>query len=344
MNIRRIVFFEVASYEREALEAAQFPGAEVRLVPEPLTRETAHLAVDAEVVSVFVYSRLAADLLAALPALRFVTTRSTGFDHLDLAALRSRGVLASYVPSYGENTVAEHAFALIFALARNLQLAIQKTRSLDFGLSGLEGRDLRGKTLAVVGVGRIGLHAVRLGRGAGMEVVAFDVRENPELAATEGFVYRPFGELLERADVVTLHAALTPETHHLFGREAFARMKPDALLVNTARGAIVDTEALCEALDRGRLAGAGLDVFEGEELLKDEAQLLRQPLSQDQMRQLALCHSLLRRENVILTPHVAFFTREGVGRLLDTSLANIRAFLAGSPAHLIPGILPQASP
>lgn len=336
----RIVFFEVAPYEREALEAANFPDAEVRLVPEPLTPQTAHLAEEADVVSVFVYSRIDAELLAALPRLRFVSTRSTGFDHLDVSALRSRGVLASYVPAYGENTVAEHAFALIFALARNLQTAISKTRALDFGLAGLEGRDLRGKTLGVVGVGRIGVHAVRLGRGAGMRVVAFDVRENPALAAAEHFDYVSFAEVLEQSDVITIHAALTPDTHHLFNREAFARIKPGALLVNTARGAIIDSEALCEALDAGRLGGAGLDVFEGEELIKDEVERLRQPLSQFQLRQLALCHSLLRRENVILTPHVAFFTREGVGRLIDTSLANIRAYLAGKPEHLVPGVQP----
>jgi D-lactate dehydrogenase len=336
----RIVFFEVAPYEHEALEAARFPDAEVRLVPEPLTLQTAHLAADAEVVSVFVYSRIDEALLGALPALRFVATRSTGFDHLDVAALNGRGILASYVPSYGENTVAEHAFALIFALSRRLQTAILKTRALDFGLAGLEGRDLRGRTLGVVGVGRIGVHAVRLGRGAGMQVVAFDVRENPALAEAERFAYVPFAELLERSDVVSLHAALSPATFHLFDRAAFARMKPGALLVNTARGGIVDTEALCEALDSGRLGGAGLDVFEGEELIKDEVQRLRQPLNQTQLRQLALCHSLLRRDNVILTPHVAFFTREGVGRLLDANLANIRAYLAGRPEHLVPGLQP----
>lgn len=337
--MRPMVFYEVAPYERSHLEAARFPDTELVLVEAPLSIENAHLAREAEVVSVFIYSRIDAAILEALPALRFVSARCTGFDRLDLAAMRAKGVLASYVPSYGENTVAEHAFALIFALMRHLQIAIRQTRDRDFSHRGLEGRDVRGKTLGVVGVGRIGAHAVRIGRGAGMRVIAHDVREDALLAAAEGFEYRPLEALLETSDVVTIHAALTPQTHHLFDRAAFARMKPGALLINTARGPIVETEALCEALESGRLGGAGLDVFEGEELIKDEAEILRNPSAPEQLRQLAWCHALLARENVILTPHVAFLTQESVARKTETSLQNIRAFLAGTPEHLVPGLL-----
>lgn len=336
--MRQIAFFEVAPYEREAIEALTLPGAEIHRFAEPLTPDSACRSAEAEIVSVFIYSRITPDVLACLPRLRFITTRSTGYEHIDLEACRQHGVAAAFVPSYGENTVAEHAFALIFALARRLQVAALKTRSMDFSLQGLEGIDLKGKVLGIIGMGRIGTHAARIARGAGMEVLAFDPRENPELASREGFRYAPLEELLGSSDVLSIHAALVPATYHLLDRTAFRKLKRGAILVNTARGGIVDTEALCEALDDGTLAAAGLDVFEGEELLKDEIALLRRPLDQQQLRHLALCHSLLRRDNVILTPHMAFFTREGVGRLLETSFANIRAYMAGSPQNLVPGM------
>lgn len=171
-----------------------------------------------------------------------------------------------------------------------------------------------------------------------MRVLAYDPREDLELAAKEGFRYVPLDDLLSSSDVISIHAALVPQTFHLLDRAAFRKMKPGAILVNTARGGIVDSEALCEALDRGWVAAAGLDVFEGEELIKDEARVLQQPLNQQQLRHLALCHSLLLRDNVILTPHMAFFTREGVDRLLETTFDNLKSYLAGAPRNPVPGL------
>lgn len=333
--MRRVAFFSVAPYERPILERATLADAACTYYAEALDGTTAAWARDAEVISVFIYDRVDAARLAQLPALRCVVTRSTGFDHIDLAACAARGIRVCNVPSYGENTVAEHAFALILALARRLKPAVEKADRHDFGLTGLEGFDLKGKTLGVVGMGRIGLNAARIGRGFGMTVLAHDVREAPELAAREGFRYVPLDELLSRSDVVTLHTALTPETRHLIDRAALARMKPDAVLINTARGPVVDTAALCEALEAGRLGGAGLDVFEGEEWLKEEAELLRPETPAETRAAIALCHTLLSRDDVILTPHSAFFTREGVARLLEVSLENIRDYLANKPCHAV---------
>jgi D-lactate dehydrogenase len=336
--MRRIAFFEVAPYEREAIAAFSPPDVDVLRFVEPLNPETAQKATDAEAVSVFVYSTLDERVLERLPSLRFVTTRSTGYDHIDLNACAQRGVRAAFVPSYGENTVAEHAFALVFALSKRLPRAMAQTRTLDFSLNGLEGVDLKGKGLGIIGMGRIGAHTARIGRGAGMRVLAYDPREDLELAAKEGFRYVPLDDLLSSSDVISIHAALVPQTFHLLDRAAFRKMKPGAILVNTARGGIVDSEALCEALDRGWVAAAGLDVFEGEELIKDEARVLQQPLNQQQLRHLALCHSLLLRDNVILTPHMAFFTREGVDRLLETTFDNLKSYLAGAPRNPVPGL------
>ncbi|MFP5502425.1 MAG: NAD(P)-dependent oxidoreductase, partial [Candidatus Sericytochromatia bacterium] len=239
--------------------------------------------------------------------------------------------------SYGEHTVAEHAFALLLALARKLRVAVRQTRELDFSLSGLMGFDLKGKTLGVVGAGRIGRQVLRIGRGFGMRTIAYDPFPAPEWAETEGFLYVSLDSLLRESDVVSVHAALTPETTHLIDRAALQAMKRTAVLINTARGPIIDTEALCEAMHEGWIAGAGLDVLEGEELLKEEAELLHRPLEDRQLRQLLYGHSLLRHDNVIVTPHSAFFTREGIARLVETSLDDIRAYLAGRPANLVPG-------
>lgn len=337
----QIVFFAVAPYERPKIQGFRLDGAETLVLAESLDERTAEVAAEADVVSVFIYSRVTDGVLARLPRLKLIVTRSTGFDHIDLEACRRRGVLVTNVPAYGEHTVAEHAFALLLALARKVHVARQKTRELDFSLDGLMGIDLKGKTLGVVGAGRIGVSAIRIAKGFGMAAIAHDMREAPELADREGFRYVELDELLRAADVVSLHAALTPATHHLIERSALRRMKPTALLINTARGALVDTEALCEALHGGWIAGAGLDVLEGEELLKNQGALLHTALTADQVRQMAFAQVLLRHDNLILSPHSAFFTREGVDRLLETSLTNIRAFLQGRPQNVVPG--PQGS-
>lgn len=331
--MRRIVFFEVADHDRPALQAFALPDTEIRLHSEPLSLDTVSLASGAEIVSVFVYSRITEAVLAQLKDLRLVSTRSTGFDHVDLAACQARGVAVTYVPAYGENTVAEHAFALLLALAKRLPAAMP--RAATFSLPELPGIDLAGKVLGVLGTGRIGSFSIRIGRGFGMEILAHDLRPDPARAEREGFRYVSLDDLLAASDVMTVHAALTPETWHLIDREAFGRMKPGALLINTARGPIVDTEALLEALQEGRLGGAGLDVLEGEELLKIAAR--KASLTPAQLRQLEVCHVLLGREDVIVTPHMAFFTREGVDRLVSTSLMSIRAFLEGAPRNLVPG-------
>ncbi len=332
----QIAFFGVGDHERPILEAATFEGRQAVRFSEQLDSETAARVPDAEVLSVFIYSRVTEEVLARLPGLRLVTTRSTGYDHIDVAACTRRGIAVSNVPSYGESTVAEHAFALLFAVARKLKVANRKIHDLDFSLAGLQGFDLAGKTLGVLGAGRIGRHAIRMGRAFGMDVIAADPFEDPALAQREGFRYVSADQLFRTADVITVHAALTPGTHHLVDREALAKMKPDAVLINTGRGGLVDTEALREALHEGRLGGAGLDVFEGEELIAEEAELLHRPLTLAQMKSLLAVHALVRHDNVVMTPHSAFFTREGVGRLLHASLSNIRSFLAGRADNLVP--------
>jgi D-lactate dehydrogenase len=330
----RIVFLEIKDWEQKYLAERLPPG---EAVFEPGVLDDASLARigDAECLSTFIYSRVTAEALERLSRLRLIATRSTGFDHIDLAACRQRGIAISNVPSYGENTVAEHTFALILMLSRKVHLSYKQVREGHIELANLTGFDLQGKTIGVVGAGHIGLHVIRIARGFGMRVLAYDIHREPFLADLLGFQYASLEQLLAESEIVTLHCPLVPATHHLLGREQFARMKRGALIINTARGPLVDTEALMEALDSGQLAGAGLDVLEGEELVKEERQLLYERANVEKLRAAVRTHLLLSRDDVVFTPHNAFNSREALVRILDTTLANLEAFRAGLPINCI---------
>ncbi len=331
----RAHFFEVREdWERERIEEG-LPEHTVVQTGEPLTAGTAQAAREAEVVSVFVRSEVDRPVLERLESVRLVAVRATGFDRIDVEACAERGVVVANVPRYGENTVAEHTFGLILNLSRRIHMAHQRTRRGDFSLEGLEGVDLRGRTLGVVGAGNIGLRVIRIGRAFEMDVLVYDVAPEPLLAEVLGFRYAPLEEVLERSDVVTLHVPATPATHHLLDRERLGRMRRGALLINTARGAVVDSEALLWALEQGIVAGAGLDVLEGEELLAEERLAYRTPESEAHLRELVYNHFLLKRDDVIITPHMAWFSREARERILATTIANIRAWEAGRPIHVV---------
>jgi D-lactate dehydrogenase len=330
------VFFEADTWERRFLSRAMAARRiAARFEAEPLSDRTLALAKGAEIVSVFIYSRVTRAALQRLPGLRLIATRSTGFDHIDLAACRSRRVTVANVPSYGENTVAEHTFALILALSRNIHKAYVNTVKGDFSLEGLQGFDLKGKTLGVIGAGHIGLHVIKMARGFGMDVLVYDTRRDVFLSEVLDFRYVPLEELLGRSDIVSLHVPHTPQTHHLMNRAAFRRMKRGALLINTARGGLVDTAALVWAIDEGILGGAGLDVLEGEELVKEERQLLSHDFPKEQLATAVRNHILLHRANVVITPHIAFDSREALQRILETTIGNIEGFLRGAPVNVV---------
>ena len=288
-----------------------------------------------EALSVFIYSRVTREAIDAMPKLKWIATRSTGFDHIDVEACGKRGIAVSNVPSYGENTVAEHTMALLLMLSRKVHESVAQIRSGRVDLAELTGFDLQGKTIGVIGAGHIGLHVIRIARGFGMRVLAFDVQREPFLADLLGFEYAPMERLLEESDIVTLHCPLTEKTFHLLGREQFARMKTGSVLINTARGGLVDTDALVEALEAGKLSGAGLDVLEGEELIKEEKQLLHEPPDVERLRTAVRNRVLLSRENVVFTPHNAFNSREALIRILEVTLANLEAFRVGQPARRV---------
>lgn len=332
-----IVFFEADDKDRAFL-GERFGSDEAIFVSEALAspETAAKYGAQAEIVSVFVHSRLTADVLEEMPNLKMVATRSTGFDHVDPPTVRARGIVVSNVPAYGENTVAEHTFALILALSRNLHKAYVRTSAGDMSMQGLTGIDLQGRTIGVVGTGHIGLHVIRIAKGFGMRVLAYDPYPNPTLAELLGYAYSSLDQLLGESDIVTLHAPLTPSTKHLIGPHNIEKMKPGALLINTARGGLVDTAALIDALDRGIIRGAGLDVIEGEEVFSEEKQLLGAANVTEEHLRMALRNiTLLRRPDMVITPHIAFDSVEAIERILETTAENIRAFQAGQPRNTV---------
>jgi len=329
----KVAFFEVKDWERAYL-AERLPSDQASFSPGILTTPREELR-GVLALSVFIYSHVTREALDALPELKFIATRSTGYDHIDLETCRLRGIAVSNVPSYGENTVAEHTMALLLMLSRKVHQSVLQVRSGRVDLAELTGFDLQGKTIGVIGAGHIGLHVIRIARGFGMRVLAFDVHRDPFLADLLGFEYATLDRLLAESDIVTLHSPLTEKTHHLLGREQFTRMKTGAMIVNTARGGLIDTDALVEALESGKLGGAGLDVLEGEELIKEEKQLLQQPLDVEKLRMAVRNRVLLAREDVVFTPHNAFNSKEALVRILEVTLANLEAFRAGQLAHLV---------
>lgn len=284
---------------------------------------------DAEILSVFINSKIDKNLITQMPKLRLITTRSTGFDHIDLTAAEERHIAVCNVPVYGENTVAEHTFALILSLSRNLRKAYLRTVQNNFSIEGLMGFDLKGKTLGVIGTGHIGLHVIRMALGFGMKVIAFDVKKQNFLSEVLSFEYVPFEDLLKRSDIISLHAPYLPSTRHLINRNNIGLIKKGSVLVNTARGGLIETDALAEALDKKILSGVGLDVLEEEEYLLEEKRLMESAQTLEHWKRLQTTlknHVLLHRENVIYTPHMAFYSYEAVKRILDTTLENIQSF------------------
>ena len=332
MNIQ---YFASENWE-EGYVPSKLPGHAITFHEGPLSAFPELTDDKAEALCVFVDSHVGEAELARFPALKLIATRSTGFDHIDLAAAKARGVAVATVPFYGENTVAEFAFALLLTLSRRIPEAQASVKAGDFSPNGLRGFDLAGKTFGVVGCGHIGMHVIRMANGFGMRVVGFETRPDPETARKNGFTYVSLDELLMQSDVISLHVPYNPHTHHLLNKENFGRIKKGAYLINTSRGAVIETDALVEALRNGTLAGAGLDVLEEEGDLVDEMALLASAHPNEASLRVTLeNHYLIDHPRVVVTPHLAFNTEEAITRILDTTIDNIARFAAGSPVNTI---------
>jgi D-lactate dehydrogenase len=332
----KIAFFDAEKLEEDYFRE-KLPNEELMFSSEPLEegREINQDFFNAEIVCIFTYSKVNQGTLDKFPNLKLVMTRSTGFDHIDLEYCKSKGVVVSNVPTYGMHSVAEHTFALILALSQKIIPSVERTRQGDFSLAGLRGFELFGKTLGIVGTGHIGGVVAQIGVGMGMKVIAYNRHEDEELRKI-GVEFKDMDSVLAESDIVTLHLPYNNETHHVINTGNISKFKKGALLINNARGGLVETQAILDGLNQGILSGAGLDVLEEESAIREESELLTSKIMETMDLKTALLdHVLLDRRDVVITPHNAFNSNEAVAQILDTSFKNIQSYLAGNPENRV---------
>ncbi|WP_126148072.1 2-hydroxyacid dehydrogenase [Synechococcus elongatus] len=314
----KVAFFSSKAYDRTFFEAANADyGHDLQFFETGLSLGTVQLATGFRAVCSFVNDRLDAITLEALAELgvEHVALRCAGFNQVDLSAAERLGLRVVRVPAYSPHAVAEHAIALILTLNRKIHRAYARTREGNFALDGLVGFDLNGRTVGIIGTGRIGAVLTQILRGFGCHVLAHDLVENPDCLAA-GAVYTDLDQLWQEAQIISLHCPLTPQTYHLVNREAIAKMQPGTMLINTSRGGLVDTQAVIEGLKLKRIGALGLDVYEQEEPL----------FFQDHSTEIIhddVFQRLLTFPNVVITGHQAFLTDTALHNIAETTLSNL---------------------
>lgn len=329
-----IAFFETEEWEKEYLHKA-FPNDTLHFSKDKTHAQHEPQFYEATIISTFIYSSLTPEVLSKFPKVKVIATRSTGYDHIDMQYCREKNITVVNVPTYGAYTVAEHTFALILALSRKLVRTVNRAKRGDFNLHDLTGFDLAGKTIGVVGAGKIGDKVVRLSRAFEMNVLLY-TRHPEEVAGKEGIRAVGLDELFANSDIVTLHVPHNAETHHIINKENISKFKKGSILINTARGPLVETEAILYGLESGILKGAGLDVLEEECGLKEERELLTTEFfkSCDIKTQL-MDHMLINREDVLYTSHNGFNSTESVHQILDVTIDNIHKLLQGNEQNIV---------
>lgn len=320
-----IGFFEVRQEEREQF-SDEF-GSGHYYSEDPIQGAPPEVLKKLEIASIFVDSEIEKSTISSLRNCKHITTRSTGFDHINVEAAHSEGISVSHVPSYGPETIAEFTFALLLNWTRNVSDAYHRVKSHNnYTWSGLRGMDLKGKSIGIVGTGDIGSQVVKIADGFGMDIHAYDVTRKDQLVTQHEVQYHDtLNEMLPELDVLTLHIPHNEETHHLIDKSTIERLPTDALLINTARGELVDSSSLATALKAGNLAGAGLDVMAKEGRLKNSTNQRPDPSGEGSATLLA-DRELIDLENVIITPHIAFYTKESEQQIISTTIDNIRTF------------------
>lgn len=331
----KIAFFDVDPWAKTHIHKA-FPTAE--LSPDPLTEENAHLYEKFDIISTFHTSDLSEKVIAKLKNLKMLATRSTGFNHMDIACCQKKKIVACNVPTYGRRTVAEHTWGLILTLTRRLYDAIHRTKhDGKFNIVGLRGMDVFGKTLGIIGLGEIGTTVMKIAKGFGMKVLVYTRTQDEELSHEYDFEYaKDLDDLLKRSDVITIHLPLNKHTEHIINTKNITNIKKGAYLINAARGELIDTDAILLGLNEGILEGVGLDVLESEVEFQEEADFLSaQVRTKIDYENIIMDHVLMRHPKVVVTPHNAFNSEEARLRILDTTFENIRAFMEGKPQNVV---------
>jgi D-lactate dehydrogenase len=318
----KIYFFDAHSFEKEPFsEANKKYNFEIMYLEGKLSVITAPLAAGYPCICAFANDDLSRPVLEILAknGTKLIALRSAGYNHVDLVAAAEFDLKVVRVPEYSPYAVAEHAVALLLTLNRNLHKAYNRVREGNFSLEGLVGFDLHGKTVGVIGTGRIGKVFIKIMKGFGCKVIAFDKSPDSHFAEENNFDYVELNEVFRRSDIISLHAPLNPETHHIINQKAIDLMKDKLLLLNTSRGGLIDTKVLISSLKKGKIAGAGLDVYEEEEnyFFKD---LSSQVIDDDTLVR------LMTFPNVVLTGHQGFLTFEALENIAQTTLANVKEF------------------
>jgi D-lactate dehydrogenase len=309
---------------------------QVIITDKPLNDETKDEFLDADIISISIYPHLNRDVLESFDHLQFIATRSTGVNHIDMDYCNQKGIYVVNLPLYGENSVAEHVFALLLTISRHMVESIQRTRTGDFSIKGLRGFGLQSKTIGVIGTGHIGKNVIEIAKGFGMNIKAYDVKPNEELKRNDDVEYVSMDDLLKQSDVITIHVPLTDETTHLLSSKEFEKMKQGVVLINTARGNIIDNQALIDALESKKIKAAGLDVLPYEMVIRREDKIVQSIHSQkSNLKSLLVDEILLNRSNVYVTPHNAFNTSEAVEQVMDHTVKNIKAFVNGNPINIV---------
>ena len=326
-----VAIFSAKKYDREFLNAANSTLHKLRFFEPQLNEETVNLATGFEAVCVFVNDQVTASVIAKLRSLgvRLIALRCAGYNNVDLPAATKHGITVVRVPAYSPYAVAEHAIALMLALNRKVHRAYNRVREGNFALDGLVGFDMHGKTVGLIGTGQIGIVVAQILTGFGCPTLAFDPIPNPTCDSL-GVHYVELNELLAQSDVISLHCPLTPENKHIINDPAIARMKNGVMLINTSRGALLDTVAIVGGLKSGKIGYLGLDVYEEEEeiFFEDRSGLI---LGDDVFAR------LLTFPNVIITGHQAFFTREALLNIAAKTIDNITRFENNQPLEKLPG-------
>ncbi|MGC8516696.1 MAG: NAD(P)-dependent oxidoreductase [Candidatus Acidifodinimicrobium sp.] len=319
----KVIFFDVSELESDKINEFSEENKGLDIIAYKSDIASAKRDdYSAEVISIFINSMLKKETLDKFANLKLILTRSTGFDHIDVDECRRRGIKLCNVPDYGDNTVAEFTFFLILALLRGLGLMYKG------GVNTVPGNELEGKTIGIVGAGRIGARVAYIAKAFGMKILYNSHKNNPSVDSIGGSKVE-LGDLLASSDIVTLHVPLTKETYHLINKENIKSIKKGAYLINTSRGAVAETEAIIEAIESKTLAGAALDVIEGEEFAGKEMEIIRRGENYDLIK-LALEDSILKKyDNIILTPHVAYNTKEALNRIIDETLENLLNMFRG---------------
>lgn len=333
--MKKILFYDVRENEIEYLKNfcnKKYGGKGWEFISEPLDDKSqiTEPRQCAEVISCFTFSRVTADILKQFPNLKLIALRCVGFDHIDIDYCKKHNIAVLNSAGYGNTTVAEFAFGLILDVMRKIARSYMNLKNEHLDRDLYTGFELKGKNIGIIGTGAIGTEVIRIANGLGMNILAYDTYPKKALVENYKVDYVDLDNLLKNSDIISLHAPLTEDNFHLINEEKFKLMKQNAVIVNTARGELIDTKALYEALSENRIFGAGLDVLEAENILtKPEKAWDFDYLTDEHIKQTLINERLLKLHNIVVTPHIAYNTKEAEDRILNITTNNINSFLEG---------------